>query len=465
MVLINDNESLKIDEKSQMLLQKFNNTFVFDRRLFYADVSVSFVYADALFKAGILTRLESERIKNGLQTILKRAEYDANYFNGLAFEDVHTFIEERLVQLVGEPARKILIGRSRAEQISTAFRFWLRDEIAEISELAKKFQQSLIQAGERQIEAVLPTSNHLGKKCPSLWAHWCLAYYEMISRDRERLDEVWRRVNILPLGADNNAGMLLEIDCEEVARALNFEGIAVNNLDAVSDRDFVVEFVGACAILIMHFSRFAADLILYSSEEFQYLKFNHKEEANSPLVPNEVYTEALETIRGKSGRIFGHQTAILSTLKGLPLNFIKDMREALEAVFDTVDTVKLCLESSKIVLDLVVVNELKTKNAAKTNSLNSDRLADYLVQRNVFINSAQEIARNIVHYAQLKEKEIEELNLEELQKFSSVIEGDVYQFIKLESNLESKNLIGDTVSERVFESLENAKKGLRFEEN
>ncbi|MBA2605792.1 MAG: argininosuccinate lyase [Acidobacteria bacterium] len=454
-----------MEEKSQKLLQEFNSTLAFDRRLFYADIKVDFAYADALFNAGVLTRLESERIKNGLHTILKRAEHDANYFNSLPFEDVHTFIEEKLVQLVGEPARKILIGRSRAEQTATAFRIWLRDEIVEISGLAKSFQGSLIEAGEKQIEAVLPVFEHSTKTHPSLWADWCLAYYEMISRDRERLDEVWRRVNVLPLGADDNARIFLEIDYEEVARALNFEGMAANNLDAISDRDFVVEFVGACAVLIMHLSRLAADLILYSSEEFQYLKFNHKEAANPPLELNGVYTTALETIRGKSGRIFGHQTAILSTLKGLPLNFSKDLGEALEAVFDTVDTVKLCLQSSKIVLDSVIVNELKTKNAALTNFFNSDGLVEYLMQKNVSIESAQEIAKNIEQYAQLKEMEIQKLNLEKLQNFSSVIESDVYEFITFESYLESKNTAGDTVFKRVLEALDNAKKGLRFEEN
>jgi argininosuccinate lyase len=465
MVLINDKDCSRMEEKSQKLLQEFNSTLAFDRRLFYADIKVDFAYADALFNAGVLTRLESERIKNGLYTILKRAEHDANYFNSLPFEDVHTFIEEKLVQLVGEPARKILIGRSWAEQTATAFRIWLRDEIVEISRLAKSFQGSLIEAGEKQIEAVLPVFEHSTKTHPSLWADWCLAYYEMISRDRERLDEVWRRVNVLPLGADDNARIFLEIDYEEVARALNFEGMAANNLDAISDRDFVVEFVGACAVLIMHLSRLAADLILYSSEEFQYLKFNHKEAANPPLELNGVYTTALETIRGKSGRIFGHQTAILSTLKGLPLNFSKDLGEALEAVFDTVDTVKLCLQSSKIVLDSVIVNELKTKNAALTNFFNSDGLVEYLMQKNVSIESAQEIAKNIEQYAQLKEMEIQKLNLEKLQNFSSVIESDVYEFITFESYLESKNTAGDTVFKRVLEALDNAKKGLRFEEN
>jgi len=415
MDLIKEDESLNAEQQSQRLLREFNSTFIFDRRLFYAEVSVSFIYADALFNAGIFTRLESERVKNGLQTILKRAEYDPNYFDNAPFENVQTFIEEKLVQLIGEPARKIQIGRSRAEQISTAFRYWLRDEIEEISVHAKKFQKSLIKTSEWQIEAVLPTVKSSEQKRPTLWAYWCLAFYEMISRDRERLDEVWRRVNVLPLGADNDAGKHLEIDFEEAARVLNFEGMAANELDAVSDRDFVVEFVSACSILIIHLSRFAADLLLYSSGELQAIKFNDEKTTNSTSAHNEVCTTALETLRGKAGHIFGHQTAILSHLNGLPLNSKKDLRSVMEAVFDTVDTIKSCLEKSTIVLDLVVVKK------PQVNSLNSDE--------------------------------------------SPVSENDISKFNKSENTLDNGISSKNTVSEDIYEALENAKKNLIFEEN
>ncbi|MEJ7860087.1 MAG: lyase family protein [Pyrinomonadaceae bacterium] len=415
MDLNKEEESLNAEEQSEMLLREFNSTFIFDRRLFYAEASVSFIYAEALFNAGILTRLESERIKNGLQTILKRAEYDPDYFNNAPSENVQTFIEEKLVQLIGEPARRIQINRSRAEQISTAFRFWLRDEIEEISVHAKKFQQSLIQTGERQIEGVLPMIKSSKQKRPTLWAHWCLAFYEMISRDRERLDEVWRRVNILPLGAGINAGKYLEIDFEETAGALNFEGIMANELDAVSDHDFVVEFVSACSILIIHLSRFAADLLLYSSGELQVIKFKEEKMTNSTLTLNEVCTTALETLRGKAGRIFGHQTAILSNLNGLPLNSKKDFRAVLEAVFDTVDTIKSCLEKSTIVLDLVIVNKLQVK----------------------FLNSDE----------------------------PPVSENDISEFNESENTLNKGNSSKNTVSEEIYEALENAKKNLIFEEN
>lgn len=363
MVLINDNDSLKTEAEAQSVLQKFNNTLVFDQRLFDAAVNVSFVYADALFSAGVLTRLESERIKNGLQTILKRAEYDANYFNGLPFADVHTFIEEKLTQLVGEPARKILTGRTRAEQIATVFKFWLRTEIVEISGLAKKFQKSLVQTGGKHSKVVLPTIKRYEKNNSTLWGHWCLAFYEMISRDRERLDEVWRRVNISPLGAADNAETMLEIDFEGVSRALKFEGLAANNLDAVSDRDFVLEFVGTCAILMTHLSRLATDLLFYSANELKFFKFSDGQALDSYLPDKMNCRAALKNIRGKSGRVYGHQIAILSNENGLSLESDNNLHGNLEAVFDTVDTIKLCLENSTIVLDLIVLsNDSKSEN-------------------------------------------------------------------------------------------------------
>ena len=239
---------------------EFNNSFKFDRRLFFADVSASIAYSDALFHAGVLTRLESERIKNGLQTILKRADYDKNYFDELDSEDVHSFVEARLVQLIGDAGRKLHTGRSRNDQVATAFRLWLREQIEEISKIVRHLQKALIETAERQKEAVLPGYTHLQRAQPILWAHWCLAYFEMFSRDRERLDEVWRRVNVLPLGAAALAGTAYEIDREETARQLGFEGVSANSLDAVSDRDFAVEFVGGVfadnGSPVAHFGRF-----------------------------------------------------------------------------------------------------------------------------------------------------------------------------------------------------------------
>ena len=253
---------MKAKDISNKELNEFTDSFRFDRRLFFADIRINFVYCDALFQAGVVTRLESERIKNGLQAIVKRAEYDKNYFEEPAASNIHSFVETRLIQLIGETGGKLNVGRSRNEQTATALRLWLREEIEEISKRTRDLQAALIDAGERQIEAVLPAYANHQKAQPILWAHWCLAYFEMFARDRERLDEVWRRINVLPLGAGILAGTSFEIDREEIARELGFEGVSANSLDTVADADFAIEMVGAGCLLMIHLSRLAEDLIL-----------------------------------------------------------------------------------------------------------------------------------------------------------------------------------------------------------
>ena len=444
---------------------KFNNSFTFDKRLFFADVNASIAHCDALFHAGVLTRLESERIKNGLQTILKRADYDKNYFDELPSEDVHSFIEARLIQLIGDAGRKIHTGRSRNDQVATAFRLWLRGEIEEISQIVGILQKTLTETADKQRDAVLPGYTHLQRAQPILWAHWCLAYFEMFSRDRERLDEVWRRVNVLPLGAAALAGTSYEIDREEVARQLKFEGVAANSLDAVSDRDFAVEFVGACSLIMVHLSRISEDLILYASSEFQFIELSDAVSTGSSLMPQKKNPDALELIRGKAGRVFGHQTALLTTLKGLPMAYNKDMQEDKEAVFDTVDTVKISLQVASIVLNNLRVNEEKTRTAATTGYLNATELADYLVQKNIPFRLAHDTVGKIVVFAIAKNKELNELSLSEMNQFSEQIEEDVFDALSLEQTLASKNQIGGTSPERVYEALESAKEDLANEEN
>jgi argininosuccinate lyase len=443
---------------------RFNNSFTFDRRLFAADIRASAAHCEALFHAGVLTRLEAEKIKNGLWTILKRADYDKNYFDETPSEDVHSFIESRLVQLIGDTGRKLHTGRSRNDQVATAFRLWLREEIEKISKVVRELQKTLIETAEKQKEAVLPGYTHLQRAQPVLWAHWCLAYYEMFSRDRERLDEVWRRTNILPLGSAALAGTSFEIDREAVAKELGFEGVTANSLDAVSDRDFAVEFTGACSLIMAHLSRFAEDLILYASSEFQFIELSDAVSTGSSLMPQKKNPDALELIRGKAGRIFGHQMALLSTVKGLPLAYNKDLQEDKEAVFDTVDNVKISLEVAAIVLKNLRVNEEKTKQAATRGYLNATELADYLVHKAVPFRTAHDITGKIVLHAISVGKELNELPLAEMQKVSPEIEKDVFEALSLEKTLASKNQIGGTAPERVYEALENAWQNIEREE-
>ncbi len=445
------------------IFAEFNSSFRFDRRTFAADIRVSIAYCDELFGAGVFTRIESERVKNALQSILKRADFDKNYFDELPSEDVHSFIEMRLVQLIGETGRKLRTGRSRIDQAVTAFRLWLREETEEISKLARDLQNALVAAAENQKEAVLPGYTHLRRAQPILWAHWCLAYFEMLARDRERLDEVWRRINVLPLGSAALAGTSFEIDREQIARELRFEGVTANSLDAVSDRDFAIEFVGACALLMVHLSRLAEDLILYSTTEFGFIEFGSAVSIGSGKIKEKKNLDALELVRGKAGRIFGHQTALLSMMKGLPLAYNKDLQEDRQAVFDTVNTVSTCLHIAQITVRNLRVNVEKTRAAATKGYLNADEIADYLIQRDLPSKSAQETVEQIVLYAISKNKELGELSLDEMRKFSEIIEKDVFENLSLEQTLASKNQIGGTSPERVFEALEHARESLERE--
>jgi len=455
---------MKAKDISNKELKEFTDSFRFDRQLFFADIRISFVYCDALFQAGVLTRIESERIKNGLQTIVKRAEFDKNYFEEPLADNVHSFVETRLVQLIGETGGKLNVGRSRNEQTATALRLWLREEINEISKRTRDLQAALIDAGERQIEAVLPAYANHQKAQPILWAHWCLAYFEMFARDRERLDEVWRRINVLPLGAGILAGTSFEIDREEIARQLGFEGVAANSLDAIADADFAVETVGACCLLMIHLSRLAEDLILYSSAEFDFIELTDSSSTDSLLRPN-TNLEILELIRGKTSRVFGHQSALLSTMKSLPLGVHKDLQEIQETVFDTIDTVNTCLKIVEIIVGNIRLNEAKTKDAAAKYYLNAPELTDYLVQREIPFKIAQETVGKIILYAVSNDKKLDELSLEEMRGFSEIIDEDIFHALSLEQTLASKNQIGGTAPERVFEALEAAKLSLEREEN
>ncbi len=444
---------------------EFNNSFRFDWRLFRADIRASMAHSDALFHAGVLTRLESEKIRNGLETLLKRADFDKDYFEDSDAEDVHSFIESKLVQLIGETGKKLHTGRSRNDQVSTAFRLWLREKITELSKTTRDAQKSLVDLAEKYRDAVLPGFTHLQRAQPILWAHWCLAYYEMLARDRERLDEVWRRVNVLPLGSAALAGTSFEIDREATAKDLGFEGVTANSLDSVSDRDFAIEFVGACSIIMVHLSRLSEDLILYASTEFGFVELSDAVSTGSSLMPQKKNPDALELIRGKAGRVFGHQTALLSMMKGLPLAYNKDMQEDKEAVFDTVDTVSICLQVTKIVLENTRLNAEKTRLAATKGYLNATELADYLVQRNVPFRTAHDTVGKIVLHAIEQGKELNELSLKELQNFSEHIEQDIYQALSLEQTLASKNQIGGTSPERVHEALAAAREDLAREES
>jgi argininosuccinate lyase len=436
----------------------FNRSFDFDRRLLEAEIRASIAHCNALTGAGVLTEDEAEEIRRGLNTIGELALAKPNYLEQPAAEDVHSFVEARLVELIGETGRKLHTGRSRNDQVATDLRLWLRAAIDTLAQHLQNTQFGLLELAESNRGVVIPGYTHLQRAQPVLFAHWCLAYFEMLARDRQRLQEVRARVNVLPLGAAALAGTSFPIDREAVARELGFDSVSANSLDAVSDRDFCVEFVNAMSLVMVHLSRWAEDIILYTTTEFGFLTLGDAVSTGSSLMPQKKNPDSLELIRGKAGRVFGHGVALQAMLKGLPLAYNKDMQEDKEALFDSFDTVSRCLETSTAVLDNLKVNETRAREAATTGYLNATELADYLVRKGTPFREAHEIVGKIVLRALQLGLELNDLPAEELRRFSPLVDEDVASVLSLDSTLTTKSQIGGTAPERVVQALSEARK-------
>ena len=436
---------------------RFNRSFGFDQRLLAADVRASLAHAEALCHCGVLTDAEAGEIARGLNRVLERAGQDARFLDDPEAEDVHSFLEARLIEMIGDAGRKLHTGRSRNDQVATAMRLWLRDEIDASGELLRAAQSGLLDLAERHLEAVLPGYTHLQRAQPVLFAHWCLAYFEMLARDRERLMDARRRVNVLPLGAAALAGTSYPIDRKRVARTLEFNGVARNSLDAVSDRDFCIETVSAASLIMVHLSRLAEDIILYATTEFGFFELSDAVATGSSLMPQKKNPDAMELVRGKAGRVFGHTLALLAMMKGLPMAYNKDMQEDKEAVFDAVDTVKDCLEVTTTVLRNLRLREAEARAGILKGYANATELADYLARRGLPFREAHDVTGRIVLRAVERGVELHNLTLEEMREFSSLIEADVYDALTLESTLATKSAMGGTAPARVSEALRAAR--------
>src|SRR5919107_1408458 len=440
---------------------RFNRSFGFDRRLFEADVRGSLAHCEGLRAAGVLGEEEASAITSGLRELLARADaLGAAFFEDDAAEDVHSFIESRLIALVGDAGRRLHTGRSRNDQVATALRLWLREEIDRCAEAVRGAQAALFDLAESHADAVLPCYTHLQRAQPVLFAHWCLAYFEMFVRDRERLRDARRRVNVMPLGSAALAGTSYAIDRGLVAQELGFDSVSRNSLDAVSDRDFCVEFAAAGSLVMAHLSRLSEDIILYATTEFGFVELSDAVATGSSLMPQKKNPDALELVRGKTGRVYGHALALLTVVKGLPLTYNKDMQEDKEAVFDTADTVRESLEVTATVLRNVRLREARARDAASVGYMNATEMADYLVRRGQPFREAHEAAGRMVLQGLSKGLELHELELEELREFSPLVSDDVYEALSLEQTLATKSQAGGTSPERVREALKAARASL-----
>jgi argininosuccinate lyase len=436
---------------------EFNSSFAYDRRLFEVDVRASIAHCEGLVQAAVLTTAEADRIKSALEQVLSQGQSNSAYFDEFTAEDVHSFVEARLVEMIGDTGRKLHTGRSRNDQVATDLRLWLRNEIDQLVIALRATQEALLDLAVANRDAVIPGYTHLQRAQPILFPHWCLAYFEMLARDRERLADARRRVNVLPLGSAALAGTSYPIDRDSVARVLGFDGVSLNSLDAVSDRDFCIEFAGAASLVMMHLSRLAEDIILYSTTEFGFFELSDAVATGSSLMPQKKNPDSMELVRGKAGRVFGHLTALLTTMKGMPLAYNKDMQEDKEAIFDTVDTVSGCLAVTETVLRNIRLNSARAGDAASQGHLNATELADYLVRRGVSFREAHDTVGRLVRLAIERRVELSDLSLDEFRSASQLIEQDVFECLSLAQTLATKSQTGGTSPDRVTEALAAAR--------
>lgn len=441
----------------------FNNSFRFDQRLFEADVVASMAYCRALVGAGVFTEDESKTTVAALEQILAAQRQNADYFKDAAAEDVHSFVETKLVELTGDLGRKLHTGRSRNDQVATDFRLWLRQSIDSLATQLRQTRSALVDFADANLEIVIPGYTHLQRAQPVLLAHWCLAYFEMLARDQARLTDVRRRVNVLPLGSAALAGNSFAIDRETLAADLGFDAISQNSLDAVSDRDFCVDFLSACSLIMVHLSRLAEDIIIYSTTEFGLIELGDAIATGSSLMPQKKNPDSMELVRGKAGRVFGDLMGLLSTLKGLPLAYNKDMQEDKEAVFDALDTTTTSLQVTQTVLSNIQINKERASSAAVSGYMNATELADYLVRKGMPFRDAHETVGKVVVDAIGKGVELDQLPLEDFRSHSDLIEGDVYTALALDATLDAKRVVGGTSRTTVATALAEARDRLTGE--
>jgi argininosuccinate lyase len=434
------------------LAARWSASLPFDRRLYRQDIAGSIAHAKMLAKQGIITEAEVAAITGGLRDIQSEIERGEFEFRD-ELEDIHMAIEARLIEKIGEAGRKLHTARSRNDQVALDTRLYVKEAVGDTTGRIKEMQRALLGQAEANIKVVMPGYTHLRAAQPVLLAHHLLAYVEMLQRDVERFEDCLRRVDVLPLGSGALAGVAYKIDRAFLAKELGFRGVSRNSLDAVADRDFVLEYEAAAATCMMHLSRLAEELVLWSSAEFDFIEIDEAYATGSSIMPQKRNPDAAELARGKTGRVYGHLMALLTTLKGLPLAYDKDMQEDKEGLFDTVDTLLGTLEVFAGMVSTLKVKAENTAQAAGRGYILATDLADYLVRKGEPFRSAHDIVGRLVKYAAEKGK----LGINEYRRFSPLFDEDVKK-ISVRSSLAARDVPGGTAPRRVKQALAKARK-------
>lgn len=449
----------RFSEPTDAFVERFTASVGFDQRLYHHDITGSIAHATMLAEVGVLTTEERDSIIEGLKGV--KADIEAGTFEwSVSLEDVHMNIEARLTDRIGITGKKLHTGRSRNDQVATDIRLYLRDEIDVIAEELTRLKTGLLDLAEREADTIMPGFTHLQTAQPVTFGHHLLAWYEMLVRDGERLQDCRKRVNVMPLGAAALAGTTYPIDRAMTARLLGFDRPTENSLDSVSDRDFAIEFCSFASLLMTHLSRFSEELVLWTSAQFDFIDLPDRFCTGSSIMPQKKNPDVPELVRGKTGRVNGHLISLLTLMKSQPLAYNKDNQEDKEPLFDTVDTIKGCL---KAYADMIPAIQAKADNmrvAAKRGFSTATDLADYLVKKGVAFRDAHEIVGKAVAFGVAENRDLSDMTLEELARFSDVIGEDVFDVLTLEGSVQARNHLGGTAPDQVRAAVARARKQL-----
>ncbi len=441
------------------LVDSFTASIRFDQRLYHYDIEGSMAHCRMLAQQGLLSQEEADILIQGLTEILREIEHGTFVFDD-SQEDVHMAIEQRLIEKVGEVGGKLHTGRSRNDQVAVDIRLFLRDEIRGTDENLRELQSSLVAQAKANLGVIMPGFTHLQHAQPVLFSHHLMAYYEMLRRDRQRLAGCLDRVNVSPLGSAALAGTSLPIDSNITAELLKFPALSRNSIDAVSDRDFIIEFTAAAALIMMHLSRMCEELILWSSSEFGYIELSEAFCTGSSIMPQKKNPDVAELVRGKSGRVYGHLMSLLTMMKGLPLAYNRDLQEDKEPLFDTVDTVRQSLIILARHWEHLTVNRERMEEMATTGFTLATDVAEYLVVKGMPFRQAHLVVGKIVRYCLEQGKKLEEITLQEFRGFAKVISEDIYTSLDLKHSVDSRDSIGGTSLQQVEQAISRAEEEL-----
>ena len=451
----------RFSASTDIFVEQFTQSVSYDQRLYHYDIMGSIAHVSMLAKVGVLSREESDQIIEGLESI--EADIVQGSFEWeIALEDVHMNIETALVTRIGDVGKKLHTGRSRNDQIATDIRLYLRDEVTEIQSLLVKLMSTLLDLAEREAETIMPGFTHMQTAQPVTFGHHMLAWFEMLYRDSQRLVDCHGRINVMPLGSAALAGTSYPIDRQYTAELLNFPAVTNNSLDAVSDRDFAIEFSSCAALIMMHLSRFSEELVIWMSQQFGFIDLGDAWCTGSSIMPQKKNPDIPELVRGKTARVYGHLMGLLTLMKSQPLAYNRDNQEDKESLFDVVDTVKACLHAYTGLVPEIIVNKDRMRSAAMKGFTTATDLADYLVRKNIAFRDAHTVVGQSVQYAIKVEKDLSELTLDELKQFSEVIEDDVFDFLSLEGSVAARAHQGGTAPEQVYQAIHAGRERLKF---